>query len=139
MASGLIQVLDDCDDAALAALMAGARAMLMPSLAEGFGLPMAEALALGVPVIASDLPCFREVGRGIPCLLDPHDVAAWEARIVAFDAAAARRQRRIDALHGYRPSGWADHFERIAPWLASICSGGSRAQAPCHRRLNVGS
>lgn len=120
MVDGLIEIVEDCSDDALATLMLGARAMLMPSLAEGFGLPMAEALSLGVPVIASDLPCFHEVGQGIPCLLDPHDVAAWEARIVALDPAASRRQRRIDALRGYCPPSWQEHFEQVEPWMASI-------------------
>lgn len=146
MAGGLIEIVEDCDDVALASLMRGARAVLMPSLAEGFGLPMAEALALGVPVIASDLPCFREVGQGIPCLLDPHDVAGWEARIVAFDRAAAQRQRRIDALRGYCPPSWDDHFDQVAPWMttlvrvpaADLRSGSGRpVPAGCHIDLGT--
>ncbi len=119
-AAGLIEVREDCTDDQLVALMLGARAMLMPSLAEGFGLPMAEALALNVPVIASDLPCFREVGQGVPHLLDPHDVSSWESRIGSLDSAASQRQRRIDALHGYCPPTWDEHFGRLNPWLATI-------------------
>jgi glycosyltransferase involved in cell wall biosynthesis len=120
MAGGLIEVREGCRDGTLASLMLGAQAVLMPSLAEGYGLPVAEALALGVPVIASDLPCFREVGQSIPCLLDPHDVDAWVERIGAFDCATAARQRRIDALKGYCPPTWEEHFERIDPWLATL-------------------
>lgn len=48
--------------AELAKIYSGARAVLMPSLSEGFGLPIIEALACGVPVVASDIPVFREVG-----------------------------------------------------------------------------
>jgi glycosyltransferase involved in cell wall biosynthesis len=129
MAGGLIDIVEDCDDAALAALMQGARAMLMPSLAEGFGLPMAEALACGVPVIASDLPCFREVGQGIPCLLDPHDVAGWTVRIAGFDRAAAQRQRRIDALRGYRPPRWDAHFAQVDTWLTTLTRPAAPADA----------
>jgi glycosyltransferase involved in cell wall biosynthesis len=133
MVGGLIEIVGDCGDEALARLMLGARAVLMPSLAEGFGLPMTEALSLGVPVIASDLPCFHEVGQGIPCLLDPHDVAAWEARIVALDAAASRRLRRIDTMRGYCPPTWQEHFEQVEPWMATIAhapSAAARAHTP---------
>jgi glycosyltransferase involved in cell wall biosynthesis len=145
MVGGLIEIVEDCDDDALASLMLGARAVLMPSLAEGFGLPMAEALALGVPVIASDLPCFREVGQGIPCLLDPHDVSGWKAKIVAFDRAASRRQRRIDALRGYRPPTWDNHFEQVDRWMATITrtpvadlrTGTGRA-TPARRHIDLG-
>ncbi len=46
----------------LASLYSGAIAVLVPSLAEGFGIPVVEALACGAPVIASDIPVLREVG-----------------------------------------------------------------------------
>lgn len=53
---------DDADDAELAALYGHARALVFPSVAEGFGMPLVEAMARGVPAIASDIPVFREVG-----------------------------------------------------------------------------
>ena len=49
------------DDARLATLYAHARALVMPSWLEGYGLPAAEALTFGTPVIASDIPALREV------------------------------------------------------------------------------
>ena len=49
-------------DAGLASLIRGATAVVAPSSVEGFGLPVAEALSLGVPVIASDIAAHREVG-----------------------------------------------------------------------------
>jgi len=62
-------------------LIAHARAMLTPSLAEGFGLPLAEALAVGTPVLASDLLAHREVGGHHAVYLDPSDEAGWFASI----------------------------------------------------------
>ena len=49
-------------DAGLASLVRGATAVVGPSSVEGFGLPVAEALSLGVPVIASDISAHKEVG-----------------------------------------------------------------------------
>ncbi len=59
------------------------RALLMPSLAEGFGLPVAEALAVGVPVLCSDLPALHESGGGeFRTYLDP---TATEIRLASRD------------------------------------------------------
>lgn len=112
--------IDRCTDDRLADLMIGAQALLMPTVAEGFGLPMAEALSLGIPVIASDLPCFREVGQGVPNLLPPRDVAAWDALIAGFDRDHPERRRQVAALTGYRPTSWDDHFTRLESWLPTL-------------------
>ncbi len=122
--------IDRCTDDRLADLMAGAQALLMPTMAEGFGLPMAEALSLGIPVIASDLPCFREVGQGIPNLLPPGDTAAWEALIAGFHLDHPERRRQVAALPHYRPSSWDEHFIRLEKWLPTLSDTRSRAVAP---------
>jgi glycosyltransferase involved in cell wall biosynthesis len=66
---------------ALKDLLAGAVGLLMPSWNEGFGLPVLEANALGVPTIASDIPSHREVADRQTILLSPADPDAWEAVI----------------------------------------------------------
>lgn len=74
-------------NAHLRTLLAGARALLFPSFAEGYGLPFYEALAAGVPVLASDIPAFRHVEAEGLKLLDPTDEGAWLAAIAALGAA----------------------------------------------------
>lgn len=65
-------------------ILAQARGLLSPSKAEGFGLPVAEALALGVPVIASDIPAHREQGGVAPLYLDARRTDEWLEAINAF-------------------------------------------------------
>lgn len=101
-------------DREMAALLGGACALLMPSFAEGFGLPVAEAIAMGVPVICSDLPAHREAGGDVPLYLDPLDGPGWLRAIRAFAtdgsaeaaAQAARRQK-------WRPIRWEDHLNAM--------------------------
>jgi glycosyltransferase involved in cell wall biosynthesis len=109
------------DDARLAELLKGARALLFPSFAEGFGIPLIEALEAGVPVIASDLPVFREIGQGVPELLPVSDTAAWQAAIRDFaQADSPRRHAQIERLAGFRPPTWEEHFRRIDGLIASL-------------------
>jgi glycosyltransferase involved in cell wall biosynthesis len=90
-------------DDALHALYAGAACFVMPSLHEGFGLPLAEAMAAGVPAVASDIPALREVGGETVRYADPRDAQGLAAAIrAALDdregsqlrAAAARGRAR---------------------------------------------
>lgn len=60
-----------------------AKALLFPSFAEGLGIPILEAAALGVPCIASDIPVFREVAPPETTFLNPLDGIGWLAEITA--------------------------------------------------------
>lgn len=64
------------DDATLVSLLRRARGLVFPSRYEGFGLPLAEAMTVGCPVIASDLPTTREIGADACWLFPVGDVAA---------------------------------------------------------------
>jgi glycosyltransferase involved in cell wall biosynthesis len=105
-------------DAAVARLLAGATAALYPSFAEGYGLPVAEALALEVPVICSDLPELREVGRHVPEYLDPGDAAAWHAMVSDYAAPGSlRRQAQVARLSGWSVPSWEQHFATVQPLI----------------------
>ncbi len=83
-------------DAALGALYRGARAVVFPTLAEGCGLPVVEALWRGAPCVCSDLPVLRELTAGGGCAAAPAgDAAAWAEvlRRVLRDGAWAERLR----------------------------------------------
>lgn len=72
-----VHLLGYLTDDDLHAVVAGATAVCAPSLYEGFGLPVLEAMAAGTPVLASDIPAHREVSGGLATLLPVRDVDAW--------------------------------------------------------------
>ncbi|GGM66306.1 glycosyl transferase [Longimycelium tulufanense] len=91
-------------DVDLRSVVAGARALVLPSRDEGFGLPVLEALACSVPVVCSDVPALREVsagnafhvpvgnlealadalGKAMNAPKDPQTLAAWRGRAAEF-------------------------------------------------------
>jgi glycosyltransferase involved in cell wall biosynthesis len=75
--------LGDLTDAEAQALLRAARALLMPSFAEGLGVPLLEAAAWGTPAIVSDLPALREIAPPGAQFLDPTDGPAWRRAILA--------------------------------------------------------
>jgi glycosyltransferase involved in cell wall biosynthesis len=117
---GKVHELGACNDEELSDWMRGARALLMPSFAEGFGLPVVEALQVGTPVIASDLPVFREIAGDIPNYLDASDAQGWERLIRVFIGDSPERSRQLTRMRNYRAPGWSDHFSTVERWLTSL-------------------
>jgi len=111
----LVHEVSDLSDRELARLVGGAAALLSPSLAEGFDLPVVEGLALGVPVVASDIPAHRELAGQVATLIDPLDGPAW---INAVERAAAVRGRGLP----YSAPTWAGHFDRLALALGRLAT-----------------
>jgi glycosyltransferase involved in cell wall biosynthesis len=98
---------NDLDDATVSALLCHARALLFPSLAEGFGLPACEAAALGVPVIANDLPVLREVLGDVPRLIPVTDRERWQREILEHAGPDTPQPRRVAAR------GWDSHLNHV--------------------------
>jgi glycosyltransferase involved in cell wall biosynthesis len=98
----------------LAELYRKAAAVLVPSEAEGFGLPVIESLACGAVVIASDIPVLREVGGDAVVYCPVADVSAWAGavtRVLADPALAPPRETRLIRASRY---SWAEHARVIA-------------------------
>lgn len=113
-----VEVHNRMPDREVVPVLAGARALLYPSWTEGYGLPVAEALAQGVPVLCSDLPVLREVGREVPEYLDPDDVSGWEEAILDYARKGSlRRQAQLTRLAAWRAPSWEEHFRRLQPLI----------------------
>jgi glycosyltransferase involved in cell wall biosynthesis len=99
-----IRLLTQVDDDQLCQLYHQASALVYPSLAEGFGLPVVEALACACPVVASRIPPIQEIAADCPLYFNPHDPADL---IAALDQALAegkntpRTQAGIDLARAY--------------------------------------
>jgi glycosyltransferase involved in cell wall biosynthesis len=118
---GHVVELSRCSDSQLSDHLASARALLFPSLAEGYGLPLVEALGIGVPVIASDLPVFREIGADIPTYLEPRDEHAWRAAILDYSREdGAERQSQLRRMKAFNAPSWTSHFATVDGWLKSL-------------------
>lgn len=90
-AAARVRVVSHPSDAELVALYRDAVALLFPSRNEGFGLPALEAMACGCPVVAARSGALPEVCGDAAVLLEPDDVSAWSATLVALASDPGRR------------------------------------------------
>lgn len=118
---GVVTELPACSDADLATYLHHAQALLFPSFAEGYGMPLVEALSLGVPVIASDLPAFREVAGDIPDYVEPLDGKGWMTLIEDFsDPASLARSAQMSRVARFAPTTWPTHFQLVEQFLEHL-------------------
>ena len=121
-------------DAEMVRLLKGARALLLPSFAEGFGFPLIEALQLGLPALCSDIPALRETGEAVPEFLDPLDGPGWRAAILDYaEPHSARRHAQLARLACWQPPRWDAHFAMIDRFIAEVV--GSPIPAPPRRQV----
>ena len=111
----------EVSDNRMQALVANARAMLMPSFAEGFGMPVVEALAAGVPVICSDIIAHREVGGDAPDYLDPLDGLGWMRAICAYaQVQSPERAAQLARIGQWRAPTWRDYFDIVTELIEEV-------------------
>ena len=109
-----VKLLTGLSDPAVMAILAKAAALLFPSRAEGFGLPVVEAAALGVPVITSNLPVIKELLGDYAVYLDVTDIYSWietiKMHINAMQQGGSTGTRPQDRKD---PPTWPDHFKIV--------------------------
>ncbi|MFV0317021.1 MAG: glycosyltransferase [Microthrixaceae bacterium] len=106
----------DAGDAVLESLYSRAHTVLVPSLAEGFGLPVVEALLRGVPVVASDSAGLRQAGGDAAFYLDPADLQAWVGEMSHRLTDPGYHDSMVASARGFDPPSWlqAAHAARDA-------------------------
>jgi glycosyltransferase involved in cell wall biosynthesis len=118
---GFVFEFSRCEDNELATYLHHAQALLFPSFVEGYGMPLIEALAAGVPVVASDLAVFREFAMEIPDYADPLDPQRWLQLIREYsDASSPRRAAQIERLKNFQMPTWERHFLTLETLLQRL-------------------
>ena len=115
---GLVHELPQCGDAELARYLAHARALLFPSFSEGYGMPLVEAYALGLPVVASDLSVFKEIAGETPDYISPLDGVGWKQAVLDYTPAASpRRELQLRRMLRFQTPTWDGHFAAVQTLL----------------------
>ncbi|HXK10453.1 MAG TPA: glycosyltransferase family 1 protein [Vicinamibacteria bacterium] len=102
-------------------LMAASSMLVLPSLEEGFGLPVVEAMAAGLPVVCSEGSALAEVAGDAACLVDPHDVnglARTAERLLDDQGLASEMRRR--GLDRSRRFDWQDTASRTLAFYRKV-------------------
>jgi len=107
-AARIIEV-PDLPDGHLARLVAQAQGLLFPSLAEGFGLPAVESLALGTPVLCNTLATFEEVLGEKPVYASVNNHNLWISTIEVWAKHSREKGHQVD----FTPPNWGDHFKSV--------------------------
>jgi glycosyltransferase involved in cell wall biosynthesis len=114
-----VQVMPFLSRDVLAAVYRRAALLLQPSEAEGFGLPIVEAMACGCPVVASELPALREVGGSSAAYCPIGDIKAWSDTVIRLmrergEENGGWRRRCEEAVAHASLFSWTESARRTA-------------------------
>jgi len=116
---GRVRLVRDPSDAELRALYEGCLFSLFPSWHEGWGLPVTEALALGVPVLCSSACALPEAGGSLARYFDPGDTRGCHAAVAeVLDDPAGLAAWRAEVRAGFRPTPWSATARAVLEALA---------------------
>jgi glycosyltransferase involved in cell wall biosynthesis len=126
-----VLLLPEVADEWLPAVYRAALAFAFPSLAEGYGLPVLEAMAAGVPVVASDIPALAEVTGPGAVLVAPRDMAGWVCALRAI-LADRRMSARLSQAGAAVAAGvtWERGAAALRGLLSSVVTGSLTASLP---------
>ena len=113
---------DGVDDAAYAALLDSATALVSASRDEGFGIPVVEAFSRGVPTVLTDIPIFREVGGDAALYAPAGDAGAFATAIRSLEDPEEWPRRSAAALEQVRRFTWDASAERLLPVLERVAA-----------------
>jgi glycosyltransferase involved in cell wall biosynthesis len=106
----------------LSAYLRATRAVLLPSLAEGFGLPVVEALGCGAPVVVNRIPVLTEVGGGAVVAVPVSDLGAFrDAVLDVVNGGGPSREARLRAAERYT---WGAHARTIVDTYRALARSG---------------
>ena len=113
-----IRSLGPVDESQLLSIYAGASALVLPSVYEGYGLPVIEAMASGVPVVCSNAAALPQAAGGAALLVDPHDCEGFASALMLVVTDQSVRSELIDkGLERTRGMTW----DATARTIDSIC------------------
>ncbi len=118
LAADRIKFVGPVDDVKYKVILSESHALVMPSRSEGFGLPVVEAMAAGLPVVCSDLPVFHEIGGDSLLYVPSDDVASYVLAVRELEQSEFRKKKVREARARARRLSW----DKSADVLLRLCT-----------------
>lgn len=112
--------LSNLSDAQMLSVLKGARALLYPSFVEGWGMPIVEGVAVGIPVVCSDIAAHRESGQNLVKYISVDDSLSWKNTILELSTSDELYTSIVSNYVHYQYPLWSVHFQKLDPILENI-------------------